>query len=321
MNFDHSHRRARDAAEQAASLPDWDQRYEQLSAGRFEGEVDELRVGPAQVFAERANQTVMQAGRVCANRVSVALVRAGQSPGWFGGHRLQGEQLIGVSSQGEFDLVASADMQILALSVDLAALRELVAQVDGPEAELPPVPLLLKPTSAARTEYGLLLNAALRLAQNPSELSAHPASRRMLALSLCDALLANLRSGDQTGALPASAASRRRIVARARQYMQAHAHEVIAVPDLCQAIGSSRRALQYAFEEVMQISPVTYLRAMRLNQVRSELRQNRAAPVGDVAARWGFWHPSRFASDYKALFGELPSATRSAAASRELLTA
>ncbi|MBQ0922131.1 AraC family transcriptional regulator, partial [Hydrogenophaga aromaticivorans] len=81
------------------------------------------------------------------------------------------------------------------------------------------------------------------------------------------------------------------------------------------------RALQYAFEEVMQISPVTYLRAMRLNQVRSELRQNRAAPVGDVAARWGFWHPSRFASDYKALFGELPSATRSAAAAREPLTA
>jgi AraC family ethanolamine operon transcriptional activator len=321
MNFDHSHKRARDAAEQAASLPDWDQRYEQLSAGRFEGEVDELRVGPVQVFAERANQTVMQAGRVCADRVSVALVRAGRSPGWFGGHRLQGEQLIGVSSQGEFDLVASADMQILALSVDQAALRELVAQVDGHGAELPPVPLLLKPTSAACVEYGRLLNAALRLAQDPSDLSAHPAARRMLALSLCDALLANLRSVEPTGALPASAASRRRIVARARQYMQAHAHEVIAVPDLCQAIGTSRRALQYAFEEVMQISPVTYLRAMRLNQVRSELRQNRVAPVGDVAARWGFWHPSRFASDYKALFGELPSVTRSAAASREPLTA
>jgi len=143
----------------------------------------------------------------------------------------------------------------------------------------------------------------------------HPAARRMLALSLCDALLACLRSGEAVGALPASAASRRRIVARARQHMQAHAHEVIAVPDLCQAIGTSRRALQYAFEEVMQISPVTYLRAMRLNQVRSELRQNRAAPVGDVAARWGFWHPSRFANDYRALFGELPSATRSAAAS------
>jgi len=32
--------------------------------------------------------------------------------------------------------------------------------------------------------------------------------------------------------------------------------------------------------------------------------------VGDVAARWGFWHLSRFAADYSRLFGELPSATR-----------
>ena len=310
MNFDHSHKRVRDAGEQAASLHDWDQRYEQLSAGRFEGVVDELRVGPVQVFAERANQTVMQAGRVCANRVSVALVRAAQAPGWFGGRRLEGEQLIGVSAQGEFDLVAGANMQILALSVDLSALRALVTQVDGPDAELPPVPTLPNASRAACTEYGLLLNAALGLAPDQTGPGAHPAARRMLALSLSEALLRCLRSGEPPGALPASSASRRRIVARARQYMQAHAHEVIAVPDLCQAIGTSRRALQYAFEEVMQISPVTYLRAMRLNQVRTELRQNPRTPVGDIAARWGFWHPSRFSSDYKSMFGELPSATR-----------
>ena len=29
----------------------------------------------------------------------------------------------------------------------------------------------------------------------------------------------------------------------------------------------------------------------------------------DVAARWGFWHLSQFAVDYKKLFGELPSRT------------
>jgi AraC family ethanolamine operon transcriptional activator len=31
--------------------------------------------------------------------------------------------------------------------------------------------------------------------------------------------------------------------------------------------------------------------------------------VGDIAARWGFWHLSRFAADYKEMFGELPSNT------------
>lgn len=31
--------------------------------------------------------------------------------------------------------------------------------------------------------------------------------------------------------------------------------------------------------------------------------------VQEVAARWGFWHLSRFASDYRTLFGESPSQT------------
>jgi AraC family ethanolamine operon transcriptional activator len=313
MNFDHLHKRTHDADEQAASLHDWNQRYEQLSAGRFDGVVDELRVGPAQVFAESANQAVLQVGHVGADRLSIALVRAAGAPGWYCGHRLTGEHLIGISSQGDFDLLASAGMQILALSVDTQALRTLAAQLDGPDAELPDVTTVLHPPLAALDQVRALLGTALALGQDVAPGGDHAPARRMLVLSLCDALLGCIGHGTATSALPASAASRRRIVARSRQYMQDHAHEVIAVPDLCQAIGTSRRALQYAFEDVMQISPVTYLRTMRLNRVRSELRQCPASTVGDVAARWGFWHPSRFASDYKAMFGELPSATRKAA--------
>ena len=312
MNFDHSHQRTRDADEQAASVHDWDQRYEQLSAGRFDGVVDELRVGPVQVFSECANQVVMQAGHLSGDRQSVALVRATGAPGWYCGHRLTGEHLIGISAQGDFDLVASAGMQILALSVDTQALRTLAAQLDGADTPVPDVPTVLKPPPDTLDQLRGLLGTALSLAQDGTAVGTHAAARRMLVLSLSEALLGCLGNGVATAALPASAASRRRIVRRARQYMQDHAHDVIAVPDLCQAIGTSRRALQYAFEEVMQISPVTYLRTMRLNRVRSDLRECPSSTVGDVAARWGFWHASRFACDYKALFGESPSATRAA---------
>lgn len=312
MNFDHSHKRTHDADEQAASVHDWDQRYEQLSAGRFDGVVDELRVGPVQVFAEHANQTVMQAGHIHPERLSIALVRADGASGWYCGHRLGGEHLIGVSAHSDFDLVASAGMQILALSVDAQTLRALVTQLDGADTPLPDMTAVLQPPPDMLHQVRGLLETALSLGQNGAPGGAHPAAHRMLVLSLCEALLGCLGNGTATCSLPASAASRRRIVARARQYMQDHAHEVIAVPDLCQAIGTSRRALQYAFEEVMQISPVTYLRTMRLNRVRSDLRQRSASTVGDVAARWGFWHPSRFACEYKALFGESPSATRAA---------
>jgi AraC family ethanolamine operon transcriptional activator len=96
--------------------------------------------------------------------------------------------------------------------------------------------------------------------------------------------------------------------------MRGHADEAISVPELCAATGVSRRALQYAFEDVLHLSPVTYLRAMRLNRVRAELLAGCADSVGDIAARWGFWHLSRFAAEYRELFGELPSATRTRAA-------
>lgn len=310
MNFDYAHKRARDASEHADSLRGWNQRYEQLSAGSFEGITDELRVGPAQLFGERANQAVLQTGQLGPNHVAIALVVMGDAPGWYCGHRLSGEHLIGVRDSGAFDLVAGAGMEILALSLDTRALHELVAQVDGTGAEPPQVPAVLKPSPQAMTGFRSLACSALALGRGPEGASLHPASRRMLVLSLTDALLTCVGASSSHETLPATAASRQRIVARARQYMQAHAHEVISVPDLCKAIGTSRRALQYAFEEVMQISPVTYLRALRLNQVRTELRRECTATVGEIAARWGFWHPSRFAADYRAMFGELPSATR-----------
>jgi AraC family ethanolamine operon transcriptional activator len=34
-----------------------------------------------------------------------------------------------------------------------------------------------------------------------------------------------------------------------------------------------------------------------------------AESVQSVAASWGFWHLSRFASDYRQMFGQLPSDT------------
>jgi AraC-like DNA-binding protein len=59
------------------------------------------------------------------------------------------------------------------------------------------------------------------------------------------------------------------------------------------------------------VPPARYLRLRRLNAVRRELL--RAKPgtvrVTDTAMRWGFWELGRFAREYRALFGELPSET------------
>ena len=94
--------------------------------------------------------------------------------------------------------------------------------------------------------------------------------------------------------------------------MEAHIDEAITVADLCIELGVSRRTLQYSFQDVLDLNPVKFLRAIRLNAVRRALKaadQRSGATVADIAARWGFWHLSHFSAEYKAMFGELPSET------------
>ena len=104
--------------------------------------------------------------------------------------------------------------------------------------------------------------------------------------------------------------ARKRIVDRAREYALSHLDEPLSILELCNNIGASRRKLQYCFQETLGINPLTYLRLLRLNAVRRELCDGvKERRVQEVAARWGFWHLSRFATDYRALFGEKPSQT------------
>ncbi|KAF1031474.1 MAG: HTH-type transcriptional activator RhaS [Burkholderia lata] len=100
---------------------------------------------------------------------------------------------------------------------------------------------------------------------------------------------------------------RRRIVALARDYVLAHRSRSIGVPELCEQLHVSRRTLQNCFQDVLGMAPATYLRALRLNGARRDLCDRAAGSVQDVAAAWGFWHLSQFATDYRRMFGMRPS--------------
>jgi AraC family transcriptional regulator, ethanolamine operon transcriptional activator len=83
------------------------------------------------------------------------------------------------------------------------------------------------------------------------------------------------------------------------------------VTDLCRGIGVSERTLEYAFKEILNMSPVAFLRRARLHCVRQALRaeSRRTTTVSAVALKWGFWHFGDFSRAYKDCFGELPSDT------------
>ena len=85
----------------------------------------------------------------------------------------------------------------------------------------------------------------------------------------------------------------------------------IGVAEISAALGVSDQMLRRGCDEHLGMSPTSYLRLRPMSRVYRVLRRGDpdAASVSKVARRYGFRQLGRFAADYRALFGELPSAT------------
>jgi AraC family ethanolamine operon transcriptional activator len=101
------------------------------------------------------------------------------------------------------------------------------------------------------------------------------------------------------------------IINVAEEYTLANIDDRIYVSDLCRVAGVSERTLQYAFQELMQTTPVAYLNRLKLHRARANLRSASVTKtsVSAIAMDWGFWHFGEFSQAYKRCFQELPPET------------
>lgn len=95
------------------------------------------------------------------------------------------------------------------------------------------------------------------------------------------------------------------------RYIDEHADQPLTPEVLAGVACVSVRTLHAAFQDRLGESPMAYVRRIRLQKVRAELLASdpERIRITDVAMRWGFFHQSRFAQQYRAQFRELPSAT------------
>lgn len=99
-------------------------------------------------------------------------------------------------------------------------------------------------------------------------------------------------------------------VKRAEQFIDSHCGEPLQLVDIANAVGVPARTLRDGFQHFRGVSPMQYVRRLRLERARSALRAAAGdVRVADVALDCGFAHFGRFALAYKEMFGELPSET------------
>jgi AraC-like DNA-binding protein len=160
-----------------------------------------------------------------------------------------------------------------------------------------------------------ILSALLQSVQICAE-PAHPHHEELLERSLVTGLLLSQRHSytDQLQSDPRSAAPRSALD-RVVEQIEHAPDRGYTVADLARLSGMSARSLQYAFQERFQVSPMQFLRQVRLDRVHDDLAGG-AGSVADIAAYWGFTNPGRFARAYRDRFGEFPATTLDAARGR-----
>jgi len=172
---------------------------------------------------------------------------------------------------------------------------------------------LAKPNPAAVRRLYSWGRRLTDLAARQPEVFDLPQIQSAAQIELLENLLATLRSAVQVESAPCDLTRQghSQVVQIAEDYVLSHAAERIHVTDLCEAAGVSERTLQYAFKELMGMTPIAYLTRLRLHRVRQILRlaTHASTTVTKEALRWGFWHFGDFSRAYKDCFGELPSDT------------
>jgi transcriptional regulator GlxA family with amidase domain len=87
--------------------------------------------------------------------------------------------------------------------------------------------------------------------------------------------------------------------------------EPLTVAGIAAEIDVPERTLRACCMQILGMSPSRYLRLRRLNMVRAALQCAPPAPgtITELAKRYGFSELGRFATSYRQIFGEAPSAT------------
>lgn len=303
---------ALDVDEHAANLGKWDQSYDQISSGSFRGTLSEVWIGNMQIFREVTTQAVIEQGQAWAGARLFGVPMSLNGEGSFCDRPLHDDSMFSFGPGHEFSLHSPKDFDVVGIAVREDAYQQVVTSLTkaGSKRLLPDDPAVMRCPSGL-AELRLFLDSLFEVLEKAPAILTHPTVQKTVYSGLMGHLCDSIQAASDMPPPLATYQARKAMVEEARNYVLTHLYDTVTIADLCSTLNVSRRTIQYCFQEVLNTNPVQYLRAVRLNSVRRELREANPATqqVQDIAARWGFWHLSHFARDYRTMFGELPSDT------------
>jgi AraC-like DNA-binding protein len=296
-------------------VPVWDQEYTQLKRGQYHWENYIIQIGDFQFIEERFGAPTLVKGCIEKGKYAIEMTQLCLKNNYYCGSEISFQMALLTNSKFPFGLKIKGELKHILMVVPVDQILALVekSQISFEYDEFS-APGLLLPNPVPFSQLNGYLNGLFSLAKsNPSQLLDPVFGKTMAQLVIADTLplFVDLLSTSAALDIPLDNLRYEKLTKQVDTMVRAVVDRPITLQQICENVETSPRSLNYAFQAVYGLSPMEYLKILRLNQVRWALRkadptQNR---VSGIANRFGFWHMGQFGADYKKMFGETPSTT------------
>lgn len=290
-------------------LNDWSLDYQQISKGRFRGDLQELQLDGIQIFKEKMSESVFQQGDSHAESLCFGVFEYLSDDARWLGEAVDVDDITFTHHGSEVMLKTPKQSSLYGVSIPNALIDDLIDQ-----SALSKINCIKNSRFSTQIRQHIDFMLA-GLINHPISATNHYARRQfhsdMRGLVSHFASLVDNRPQIQPHINRAQFVIKaRRIVSMIHEAIIAHRDKPLTIDDLCKLSHTSRRGLHNCFIAVTGQSPAAFLKIVRLNGVKQALVNGDKETVSEMAMDWGFWHLSQFTQDYKKMFAELPSQTQ-----------
>lgn len=297
-----------EALQEASEAVGWECEYRQLDAGRLEARTVLHEIDDFSFLRESANRRLNIVAESPAETVTI-IVPASDSIFGINGINVVHNTVVIVPEKTDFSLFSEAGADALSMHVPADRFRDCMrAASSGPVTSPLNGVQGFEPNAATLHQLRRMIIDGTSEVPAPADQFGDKSTLEMIFVDLARSMLADggnaeiLRKGRT-----------RDVLARSLDHIDANLCAELRITDLCQVAGVSLSTLERVFRGELRMTPLSYIRARRLDAVRRALIKGEPdTPIAQLAHDHGISHMGRFSADYRRQFGVLPSEDRPA---------
>lgn len=276
--------------------------------GQFRGRLTHIALHRLRLSAAEEHCARIAFVTVPAGMLLILLPMGGSTAPIWGGVRLRSGELLTVSPGQRAHTTTEGPVCFGSIWLPTEDLARYGHALSGVPFAVPPGICRWLPAPSAGTHLRRLHMAAIRHAATRPEALADAQAAHGLEQELLHALVGSLAAASVREETPAER-RHRNVLARFEDLVEAGSRQ--RMTEICAALGVSDGLLRECCRTHLGMSPSGYRRRRAMQQVHRALRSGdrEMTTVSEIARRHELRDLGRFASNYRAIYGELPSTT------------